>query len=277
MQEAALFLERLKNHIPPGAVLGSKEERLMRQVERENRSHGTLDKRDGFHCSACNNKGYTVKLVGEEIIQVTCKCDKARRSLKYLQASGLQAVVKKYNLGAFEAREEWQHEILEGAKRYIEDIRRGSDSWFFISGVSGSGKTHICSAIAIQLLRECREVRYMMWRDDSRKLKATINDPGCPIGIYKNVDVLYVDDLFKIGRAARGEPSHPSGADITLAYEILNYRYVNRKVTIISTEYSLADIKEMDAAIAGRIRDCSGAYLFNIGTDDRRNYRFYGK
>lgn len=245
-------------------------------AERENRRHGNLDKLDGFHCSKCSNKGFSVYVKGEELIQVTCSCEKARRSIANLKRSGLEGVVKKYTLGGFEAKEEWQHEILESAKRFLEAVKRGDNYWFFLSGNTGCGKTHICSAIAIQLLREYKEVRYMLWRDESRKIKAAATERSNPIEIYKNAEVLYIDDLFKIGRNARGELPYPSGADITLAYELLNYRIVKGLTTIISTEYSLADIFEMDAATAGRIKEAAGPFCINVGNDMKKNYRLYG-
>ena len=276
MVDAAQFLEQLRKRMPPGVEPGSKEQRLQRMAERENRRHGNLDKLDGYHCAKCSNKGFSVYVKGEEIVQVTCSCDKARRSIANLKRSGLEAVVKKYTLGGFEAKQEWQKEMLGKAREFLEAVRKGDNYWFFVSGNTGCGKTHICSAVAVQLLRECKEVRYMLWRDESRKIKAAATERDNPIEIYKSAEVLYIDDLFKIGRTAKGELPFPSGADITLVYELLNYRIVKGLTTIISSEFSIEDIFEMDAATAGRIKEASGPFLINVGNDMRKNYRLYG-
>ena len=78
------------------------------------------------------------------------------------------------------------------------------------------------------------------------------------------VDVLYIDDFFK-GKI--------SDTDKTLAFDIINYRFNNNLVTIISSELLLNDLINIDAAIAGRIKQMAGDYIVQIAYDDERNYR----
>ena len=49
--------------------------------------------------------------------------------------------------------------------------------------------------------------------------------------------MLYIDDLFKPTYDDFGKPRSPTAADIKLAFEIINYRYVNQKTTIISHHF----------------------------------------
>lgn len=77
-------------------------------------------------------------------------------------------------------------------------------------------------------------------------------------------DVLYIDDFFK-GKI--------SETDKTLAFDIINYRYNNSLVTIISSELLLQELIDVDAAIAGRIKQMSADYIVQIAYDDERNYR----
>ena len=87
----------------------------------------------------------------------------------------------------------------------------------------------------------------MLWRDDSVKLKATVNDDSeyeRLIRPLKTCDVLYIDDLYKGGA---------SEADKKLAFELLNYRYNGKLITIISTERLIPDLLNIDEATGSRI------------------------
>lgn len=83
---------------------------------------------------------------------------------------------------------------------------------------------------------------------------------------------MYIDDLFKVGRAADGT-SNPTGADVSLAFEIINYRYVNHLPTIVSTEKSPQELVGIDEATGSRIIELAGGNVYSIGRDQRRNYR----
>ena len=64
---------------------------------------------------------------------------------------------------------------------------------------------------------------------------------------YKTAQILYIDDLYKVGKAADGT-SNPTGADVSLAFEIINHRYINHLPTIISTEKPPQELVEIDEA-----------------------------
>jgi len=115
----------------------------------------------------------------------------------------------------------------------------------------------------------------MLWRDESVKLKATVNDAvqyEKMMQELKTVEVLYIDDFFKIGQMDGGIQK-PTAADISLAFEILNYRYNHAdKVTIISSESTLEEIFAIDAAVGGRIGERSMGYAINLSGKEK-NYR----
>lgn len=147
----------------------------------------------------------------------------------------------------------------------------------FITG--NSGKTHLCTAVARMFLLKGKNVRYMVWMDESKKLKAIINDAESyneQISAIKNADVLYIDDLFKTGKDQNGNVMPPTAADVQLAIEILNYRYYNHcYATIISSERLLNEITDIDEALGGRIAEMTGdcKYAINIARDKSKNYR----
>jgi KaiC/GvpD/RAD55 family RecA-like ATPase len=54
---------------------------------------------------------------------------------------------------------------------------------FFIGGNSGAGKTHLCSALAIDYLRHGSEVKYILWRKELREIRRKIFDEGNAVDI----------------------------------------------------------------------------------------------
>ena len=109
----------------------------------------------------------------------------------------------------------------------------------------------------------------MLWLDDSQKLKAAKTDEKYEslIKPFKDAEVLYIDDFFKMKRG-----SEIKDTDVRLAYEILNYRYCDpNKRTIISSEWNLEQIIDADQALGGRIRERTrGYYVLLTGNKDWR-------
>lgn len=263
----------------------SREEYEQMKVDSYNAGIGNLDQADGYNCDKCKNKGYIAELRHVEIYGysvetlVPCRCQKIRNAIKRLSRSGLQDLVQRYAFDKYEAPEPWQQKIKEAAQRFCEDCK---EDWFFIGGQSGAGKTHICTAIAVHFIRKGKEVKYMLWRDEITKIKANVNDPeqyGKMMDELKNAEVLYIDDLFKGGRDMDGNYKPPTPADINAAFEIINYRYNSPDlITIISSERILAELNEIDEAIAGRIAEKSKphGYCINLKRDAEKNWRMKG-
>jgi DNA replication protein DnaC len=116
----------------------------------------------------------------------------------------------------------------------------------------------------------------MLWRDEASRLKSLLNSEEYvnEIEYYKNVDVLYIDDLFKTGKSENQQTQRPTSADINLAFEILNNRAMKNKTTIISTECIIEELIDIDRAIAGRIKQmCGELYCLSIDRDKNKDYR----
>lgn len=263
--------ERTEEDIVADNLIGFK-----RMCDIENAKEGNKHLFDGYNCSICKNKGaiYDVYQNGDkfEIVQIPCKCEKNRKTMRALKRSGLESVVHDFKFENYETKEPWQKTALETAKRYAENYK---EHWLFMGGASGRGKTHLCTAAAIALLKKGDEVKYMLWRDEARRLKSMVNDPeyNSEIQYYKAVDILYIDDLFKTGRGVGKSAQMPTEADINLAFEIINSRAMRKKPTIISSESTLLDLMDIDEAIGGRIKQMCGEYFFNIGSKNTKNYR----
>lgn len=147
----------------------------------------------------------------------------------------------------------------EGRKRVKEVAEGFSDAdggWMHVSGRSGSGKTHICTAACVRFISRGIEVYYMSWRDESTALKGMVTDTELytqKMNKLKKAKVLYIDDFFKGG---------VTEADLRLAFEIINARYNDKGLrTIISSEIKMKDLMKIDEALAGRIYERSRGYI----------------
>ena len=235
---------------------------------------------DDYDCPRCKNKG-VVYFVSEtsEIRCRKCSCMSIRASMTRIRKSGLQNLLDIYTLGRFETETPLQKLMKSTAEKYLKDR---SDGWFFVGGQSGAGKSHICTAIAGELLHRGKAVRYMLWKNESTNIKAVINDGDKYdrlISPLKTVPVLYIDDLFKPVSDDHGIRRQPSSGDISLAFEILNSRYIAgpQGVTILSSEWTMEELQRIDPATAGRIFQKAKDYCISITPGKDRNYRLRRK
>ncbi len=226
----------------------------------------------GHDCPKCLNRG-TIAVPRDDGSFYTkdCDCMMIRRCVWEMERSGLKNIIREKTFDAYNATESWQKAVKAGAVAYADQL----EGWLLICGQSGSGKTHLCTAVCRHRLLAGDEVRYMPWRDKVAELKAMSLDNDRRSEIiegYKTAQILYIDDLFKIGKAADGS-SNPTGADFNLAFEIVNHRYINRLPTIISTEKTPEELTEIDEAFGTRIIEMAGSNIFVIAKDMKRNYR----
>lgn len=251
-----------------------------------NNSEGDMNLVDGYECDECKNKGVVFFIVEETAPdgRITyressrdCRCRKIRSSIRRMKASGLEATISRCTFDKYEVSEEWQRTLKDKAAAFANDVDQLEDKWFFIGGAVGCGKTHLCTAIVREMLRRGKEARYMLWMDDSAKLKAMANDEAgrsMLIDPLKRAEVLYIDDFLKIVRGQSGDELKPTAADVKLAYEILNYRYQQPDlVTIISSERHIADIEKIDSAVGSRIYERTKDNALNVADSPGRNYR----
>ena len=238
---------------------------LQNQADRENAEEGNLK---GIDCRKCKNRGHITMVQDGEIVWQMCECNKARKSLLLIEQSGLKPLLEEYTFAKYNAAEPWQKNALSMAQNFVE---YGEGNWLFFGGMSGSGKSHLCTAICGELLKRGKAVKYMMWKDEATKLKSLVTETyeyGKIIDELKSVDVLYIDDFLKVQRGKQ-----PTEADVNLAFEILNYRYANKSLTLISTEKTIDEIISLDDALGGRIYQMSKNYSMNIAYDKNKNFR----
>lgn len=234
---------------------------------------------DGYDCPLCMNRGDTLHYREENgsvyEYSVPCKCMAIRKSIWRMKKSGLEESIRVNTFKRFEATEAWQQSMVSLAQRYISEGAK-SGRWLYLGGQPGCGKTHICTAVAAKLLHE-KPLIYAVWPQISKKLKAIVNEAEeyeREVSKLQEIDVLYFDDFFKPVTDSTGKRQPPTPADMRLAFEVLNYRYINKLPTILSSEWYINELVDMDEATASRISERCGEYAMMIGRDKTRNHRF---
>lgn len=241
------------------------------QADSHNKAKGNLT---GYDCKKCLNRGTIAipKADGGRPSFKECECMNIRRCVQKMEASGLRDVITAYTFEKYNDSESWQTAIKKGAEDYAQD----PGGWLLFCGQSGSGKTHLCTAVCRKLLLDGKEVRYMPWRQDVRELKAMVSTAQTEaLRKLQTAPYLFIDDLFKTSRAADGSGA-PSVSDANYAFDIINYRYTKRLPTIISTECTPEELVDIDEATGGRIVEMAHGHTYSIEKRPGRNYRLRG-
>ena len=245
-------------------------------AENYNASIGHLNEQDGYNCSICKNKGDIMMV---EVVDNwprprvrECTCMAMRYTIARMKRSGLQNIITDCTFDKYEELDPWHTSVKNRAKEYAGN----PSGWFFMGGQSGAGKSHLCTAICRTFLLRGERVQYMMWIDDAAKLKGIVNEGDeyvREVDRFKKSPILYIDDLFKVQNDNGQNRGKPTSADVRLAFEIINYRVVSKLPTIISSEFTLAELVDIDQAVAGRIAEMAESNAISITQDIKKNYR----
>lgn len=185
---------------------------------------------------------------------------------KFLKA-GLTSINSDYTFDTFSTEYQFQKVMKYLAWKYTN---KSEDEWLGFFGTSGSGKTHLCTAITRELIMNDNEVHYIMWVEEINRVKFDIESYNKWIKKIKQSNILVIDDLLKEGISV-----NPSEFEMKALFEIINYRYSNHLKTIISSERSINELQKMNKALMGRIIERCQEYLIEVPEKEGelRNYR----
>lgn len=234
-------------------------------IQAGNGQSGTLD---GYDCPECRNKGYILCAKDGERRTRECACMAKRRSLRYIAESGLSEVLDRCTFERYVVRPGCGYQ--EGMKKTALDyLACGRRYWLALMGQTGTGKTHLCTAVCRALMEKGFQVRYITWVGfikmmERLRFKQEQHDEF--YGPIKDAEVLYIDDFLK---RERGE------AAMSIAFDLIDHREKAKRATILSGELLIEEIAGLDSALAGRIRQmCKfGEFYFEAGRDETRNWR----
>lgn len=270
-------MKKILEYLKTDKINISDEEYLKLKCQWANDTEG--EKENSFlpDCPICKNKGVIYFIEENNIKCKKCQCEKTRITFNRLKESGItETNLQHCTFANFKATEEWQQKVLTKISEY-EKVFLENKLWFVFSGGSGIGKTHLCTALLQKYIRKGYTGEYVVWNDFVPKMyslerSTNINNQNKydeKLERLRNVDILYIDDFLKLTTLNNNE------FQLSLVYKVLNHRYMNNKITILSTEYSFKEIANLDVAIAGRIHEKTnfGQFWLKCADDPRRNYR----
>ena len=247
--------------------------RMLARIQAKQQEAGMLPDTNtakSYKCDLCRDEEYVEVEKDGVVYMRPCECRGRNQIINRLKRSGLGETLVRCTFRTYTTREVWQAEAKDDAYAFVKDHK---DKWLYVGGQVGSGKTHLCTAVVLELIKQGMDARYMLWRDEAVYLKSLITkdteyqDAMRP---YKTVDVLYIDDFLKTRKGLM-----PMAGDINLAIELINYRYINRNrlTTIISSELSMDELINIDEALGSRIMQASRNSTIIIQPERGRNYR----
>lgn len=224
-----------------------------------------------YECDLCKDTEF---IIDERNVATFCSCRKAKHYKKLYESAGISKVFQNKTLDTYitEGKPQIINSAKKTAKKYIENFN-GTKSIAFIGQV-GSGKTHLCFAIASELLKQNIGVLYMQYREVITQLKQCITDEETykrELNKYRDAPVLYIDDLYK-GMLKNGSIND---SEIRIMFEIINYRYLNQKPILVSSEYGAEKLLSFDEAVGSRIIEMCKGYIIEFKGMEL-NYRLNG-
>jgi len=136
---------------------------------------------------------------------------------------------------------------LQTTRDIAEDFARAPKGWLLLEGGYGCGKTHLAAAIANFAVSMGRPTLFITVPDLLDSLRFAYNDPETTFEArfeeVRNADLLVLDDF--------GTQNATGWAQEKL-FQIMNYRYINKLPTVITTNLML---DEIESRIRSRLQD----------------------
>ena len=198
--------------------------------------------------------------------------DLGLQGISHTQPTGLGAVPKllskKMTFASFETtlydrQVESLKNALEKAKEYAQNPDIGERLWLTLAGDTGTGKTHLAVAIAVEQLEMKRPVFYISVPELLDYLRAAYS-PDSRVPYDRRFEKIRTSSLLILDGLGR-EQSSPWAMD--KLRQIISYRHDDRLPTIVTTQLNM---NELDPVISSRIQDKDVVTLVKI---DARDYR----
>jgi len=231
-----------------------------------------------YHCPDCQDRGI---ILNDDNTARICHCQEQKRLERLFKSSQITPAFRAKTFENFiiNGRPPIIKEMFECARDYAERftaIQQQENNWLVLLGEAGAGKTHLSMAVANRLLAQGIPVLYFQHVEGLGELKDALGKQG-EAGIaarleqMKKVNLLVWDDLF-------WGKKEPREFELEIAFEVLNYRYLNLLPTVISsnrTPYQLLEIDDNET-IGSRIIERGKGHMVVVQGREA-NYRLMGE
>lgn len=239
-----------------------------------------------YRCQACKDEGGkfvkapVTQTVHGVVIEVmmdhwkVCECLERVRVEKIMRSSQITSAFRKMTFQSFSTYNlppsisAAHKKALIYYDKFIE-IRKTPNNGIILMGRPGCGKTHLLAAITNGLIDKGQEVLYVPWVETMEMVKDDMSKDDVNNKRFEKmqtVDLLYIDDLFK-------PPTKPSDYEIKKLFQIINYRYQERKPIMISTERTRDYLLDLDEGLGSRINEMCKEFRVEIQGGRELNYR----
>lgn len=164
------------------------------------------------------------------------------------------------------------------AMRYVKEfeaIRNERRNSIALLGNPGVGKTHLLMAASNNLMSKGVPVTYFPWVETWNEIKDDFDLLHQRVNMLKGCELLFIDDLFKGRPQDEYGRGGPTAFQLEQLFVIVNYRYMERKPIMLSSEMTFKQILKIDHGIGSRLFEmCKGFTVESEGGDPfKMNYR----
>ncbi|MCY9190070.1 ATP-binding protein [Bacillus mojavensis] len=261
-------MEKHKTHSTDAAMAAILKKLQEKSAQFSAGSDGSEEKAE-YECPKCKDQlGYIEDRDGYEV-WVRCKCIERRRIRKLMNSSDITTEFEKLKFKNFttEGKPAVVKDAYDTAVEYYKDfdsIRGTRSNSIALLGQPGSGKTHLLTAISNKLIKSKNiAVQYFPYVEGFNDLKDDFDKLEEKLNRMKEIEVLFIDDLFK---PMNGKP-RATDWQVEQTYSVINYRYLNHKPVLISSELDIEKLVEIDEALGTRIYEMCADYCVIIKGD----------
>ncbi|RXK25501.1 ATP-binding protein [Bacillus velezensis] len=198
-----------------------------------------------------------------------CECVKRKKIARLMEASGITEEFEMLLFGNFitDGKPAVIKDAYECAMEYFKDFQKVKgerSNSIALLGQPGSGKTHLLTAIMNNLIKKKSVYcMYFPYVEGMGNLRDNFDQLESKLDAMRKADVLFIDDLFK---PVKGEP-RATDWQVEQIQSVVNYRYLNHKPMLISSELDTAALLDIDEALGSRIHQMCRNYTVIIKGD----------
>ena len=235
-----------------------------------------LTSQDSDVCPICHGDEWVLETVDGKDVATPCVCrvkaiQKRRMAFAELPAGLSDLHLASFNISAYKSEESRQKARIacQIVKEYLdmfEDAKRNGMGLYICSETKGSGKTRMAASIANELMeKHDTQVKFSTSMRILTEIRRSY-DPGTAmtesqlLSALSTTEVLVIDD-FGTERVTDWVKDK--------FYEIINSRYVDKKVTIFTSNEPIEDLK-YDDRITNRIKEM--CYQVNFPEESIRDH-----